>query len=140
MKSFKEFLAERDTSKRVWYSFESEQYVIHIWIDPEELQEINEAKYKGTPLGGSYSVQLHQAHSSVGQKHLHVYSKNNQLFSLNKDGSAHDQSHGVRIPNKVASAIQKQFPAFALPKDNIIESAPEAVQVLFKMELINEVL
>lgn len=124
----------------MWYIFESDGYVVHIWFDSEELQEINEAKYKGTPLSGSYSAQSHQAHSSVGQKHLHVYCKNNQLFSLNKDGSAHDQSHGVRIPNKVASAIEKQFPAFSLPKNNIIESAPKAVQELYKMELINEAL
>ena len=122
----------------MWYTFESDGYVVHIWLDSKELQGINEAKHKGNPLGGSYSAQLHQAHSSVGQKHLHVYSKNNQLFSLNKDGSAHDQSHGARIPNKVASAIKTQFSAFTLPKNNIIESAPEAVQVLFNLELINE--
>lgn len=140
MKTFKESLAERETPKRLWYTFEAYEYVIHIWFDSEELQEINEAKYKGTPLGSSYSAQLHQAHSSVGQTHLHVYCKNNQLFSLNRDGTAHDRSHGIRIPNKVASAIEKQFPTFKLPKDNLIESAPKAVQMLFKMEQINEAL
>ena len=140
MKTFKEFLAERESTKRMWYTFEVDEYVVHIWLGSEELQEINEAKHKGTPLGGSYSAQLHQAHSSAGQQHLHVYCKNNQLFSLNKDGTAHDQSHGVRIPNKVASAIEKQFPVFNLPNDNLIESAPTAVQLLFKVEQINEAL
>jgi hypothetical protein len=138
MKSFKEFLAEKEAEKRMWYTFESEGYVVHIWFDSEELHEINEAKYKGTPIGGQYSAQLHQAHSTVGQQHLHVYAKNNQLFSLNKDGSAHDRSHTAVIPNKVAKAIKNHFPSFELSSKNIIEYAPQAVQLLFKLEIINE--
>ena len=76
MKSFKEFLAEREVSKRMWYSFTADEYVVHIWLDSDELREINEAKYKGSPLGGSYSAQLHQAHSPVGQKETRGQPKN----------------------------------------------------------------
>lgn len=140
MKTYKEFLAEKEASNRMWYTFVLDEYAVHILFDSEEIQNITEAKYKGTPLGGSYAAQLHQAHSSVGQEHLHVYCKNNQLFSLNVDGTAHDKSHGVRIPNKVASAIAKQFPSFKIPKDNLIESAPIAAQLLFNMEQIKETL
>jgi len=50
---------------------------------------------------------------------------------MNMDGSAHDQSHGNRIPNKVAKAISQKFPNFTLPQDNLIENAPESVERLF---------
>ena len=137
MKSIRELLAKKETSRRTWFSFELGEYVVHIWFNSDEMQEINEAKYKGSPLGGQYSAQLHQPHSSVGQKHLHVYAKNNQLFSLNKDGSAHDKSHGAVIPNKVVKAIKNHFPSFIIPDNNIIESASKATQLLYKIETIN---
>ena len=90
----------------------------------------------GFPLGGQYSAQLHNAHSEVGQKHLHVYAKNNQIFSMNIDGTAHDKSHRTRIPNKVANAINKYFPDFTLPPDNFIESASEEIKKLFSKDIL----
>ena len=54
--------------------------------------------------------------------HLHVYQKGNELFAINKDGTAHDNSHKVRIPNKIADLIRANYPDFNLPTDNIIES------------------
>jgi hypothetical protein len=136
--SFKDYLTEEESSKYEWYSFEVEEYVVHIMFSNDEVSEINEARHKGKPLGGKYSAQLHSPHSSVGQQHIHVYSRNNQLFSLNIDGSAHDRSHGIKIPSKVAKSILQEFPSFNLPDDNVIESASRAVQVLCKMEILNE--
>lgn len=98
---------------------------------------LDDAKHKGIPLGGQYSAKVHQAHSSGGDKHIHVYTRNNQIFALNKSSTAHDQSHGVTIPNKVAKAIRKQFPNFVIPPGNFIESAPLAVQVLFSLKDYN---
>lgn len=45
--------------------------------------------------------------------------------------SAHDQSHGIRIPNKVVKALDQKFPDFTLPEDKLIESAPESIEKLF---------
>ena len=79
-------------------------------------------------MGGKYSALLHKAHVPGGQDHIHVFARQNQLFAINRDGTAHDRSHGVRIPNRVADAIRAEFPNFNLPLDNLIESAPEPVQ------------
>lgn len=135
MKSFKEYLAESKPNYE-WLTFSVEDYLIHVLFESSTDSLITEAKHKGMPLGGQYSAQLHGVHSPVGQQHIHVYAKNNQLFSLNKDGSAHDASHQTQIPNKVAKAIQNNFPGFTLPPNNIIESAPLAVSVIFRTQLL----
>lgn len=134
-KSFKEFLTESEPEYQ-WFSFEVEEYSVHVLYDAKESNVLTEAKHKGLPLGGQYSAQLHNAHSNAGQQHLHVYAKNNQLFSLNKDGTAHDKSHQTQIPNKVAKAIANKFPDFTLPNDNFIESAPILVQLSVKSQLL----
>lgn len=136
MKTFKQFMNEQNAAEFEWFSFSVDKYVVHILFLPSESGVLEEAKHCGTPLGGQYSAQLHKAHTSDGQCHLHVYAKNNQLFALNVDGSAHDQSHGARIPNKVASAITRQFPQFTLPNDNLIESAPADVLQIVHNQLL----
>jgi hypothetical protein len=135
MKTFKQFLAETDPSHQ-WFSFAVDQYEVHILFEATTENVITEARHKGVPLGGRYSVQLHKAHSPVGQEHIHVYARNNQLFALNKDGSAHDSSHQTRIPNKVANAIQSAFPQFTLPPGNFIESAPFLISMSVESQLI----
>ncbi len=131
MGRFKQFSAQQKSEKYEWISFEVEDYVVHILFETSEDYILTEARHHGISLGGQYSAQLHKAHSSVGQQHIHVYAKNNQIFSMNLDGSAHDQSHGTRIPNKVVKAIDQKFPNFTLPEDNLIESAPESIEKLF---------
>ena len=126
MKSFKEYLAESTTNYE-WLTFQAEEYSINILFESSTTSALTETKHKGMPLDGQYSAQLHSAHSTVGQQHIHVYAKYNQLFSLNKDGTAHDASHQTQIPNKVANAIKSKFPDFTLPPNNFIESAPTNV-------------
>lgn len=109
--------------------FEIDEYTIHLYFSDNDTNRIlHEAKYRGSPLIGQYSVRKDHPHSVVGQYHLHVFYRSNQLFAINKDGSAHDQSHGVRIPNKVAQAIKDKFVDFQIPRTNIIESAPDEIQ------------
>lgn len=83
---------------------------------------LQEARHKGKPLVGPYSARFERAHASYVQDHLHVFHRNNEIFAINKDGTAHDQSHQTHIPNKVASAIQKQYRQINLPDDGLIES------------------
>ena len=129
---FIQFIQEEERKKYQWLTFEIDTYVVHILFETT----LNESKLHGFPLGGQYSAQLHNAHSEVGQKHLHVYAKNNQIFSMNIDGTAHDKSHRTRIPNKVANAINKYFPDFTLPPDNFIESASEEIKKLFSKDIL----
>ncbi|MHB8252803.1 MAG: hypothetical protein ACYDEV_03710 [Acidiferrobacter sp.] len=119
-----------------WFSFIVDSFAVHILFSASEAGPIHEGKSKSFELGGAYSAQLHQAHTSVGQTHIHVYAKNNQLFAMNQDGSAHDRSHGSQIPNKVAQAITQEFPDFTLPPDNFIEGASAEILFAFGRQLL----
>ena len=107
-----------------YYKLTVEEYTIYLYpssiIDKDRMEE---ARHRGKPLRGPYSVKEHPPHGAFGQDHLHVYNKNNEIFAINKDGTAHDQSHGCHIPNKAADALRSMFPDYYIPNDNIIESA-----------------
>jgi hypothetical protein len=70
--------------------------------ETEETKEqlLLEEKDIGSPLTGPYSYKKHQPHNPTGDYHLHVYKKENEIFSINKGGSGHDGYSGTRIPNK----------------------------------------
>ena len=90
-----------------------------------------EGRHRGVPLGGQYSASLHRAHIPGGQNHLHIFAKQNQLAALNKDGTAHDASHGIRLPNRVVAGILSNFPEFTIPPDGFIESAGPALDARY---------
>lgn len=113
---------------RFLIEIEDTEIVLIAEIGSPDEKILREARLKGEPLTGTYSTQYHSAHIPNGQEHLHVYCKQNQLFAINRDGSAHDRSHQTQIPNKVADAIRTKFPDFKLPPNNFIESAPPEVQ------------
>lgn len=96
-------------------------FIIH------ELQEsreelLLEAKHKGSKLVGQYSVTKHQPHNPTGEYHLHVYKKENEIFSINKSGRGHDGYSGTRIPNDVYNALCAKYPDWKFPQSQIIES------------------
>lgn len=103
---------------------------VHFYFSESEslTQLLFEARHRGKPLGGPYSASFHKAHIPAGLDHLHVYVKQNELFAINRDGTAHDRSHGVEIPNRVADAIRDKYPDFTLPANNFIESAPTEIR------------
>ena len=119
-----------------WFSFTVDSFAVHILFSAFEAGLVLEGKSKSFELGGAYSAQLHHAHTSPGQTHIHVYAKNNQLFAMNQDGSAHDRSHGSQIPNNVAQAITQKFLGFTLPPDNFIEGAPAEILTAFVRQLL----
>ncbi len=103
-------------------TFAADELTVHVYCDDvDAVLALDEAQHRGVPLGGPYSALYHKAHTSPGQDHIQAYMKNNKLFALNVSGSAHDRSHGVRIPNRVAKAIRQHFPNVQLPPNNIIE-------------------
>jgi hypothetical protein len=118
------------------YQVVIEGFTVHFVFDAGSSEAaLFEARHRGTPLGGQYSALLHKPHIPGGKTHLHVYAKQNQLFAINQDGTAHDRSHGARIPNRVADAIRKQYPQFALPVSTIIEAAPEPIEGAYQLLL-----
>lgn len=120
------------------FTLEIEEFIVTLTVskDDKTIQQLNEAKQKGNiTLGGIYSAALHKV-PPPGKTHLHVFAKNNQLFAINIDGSAHDDSHKIQIPNKVANAIKNQFPDFILPPNNYIESVERAINISVNMEIL----
>lgn len=118
----------------------TDEYMIHVYADQDDcpaslLKEA--ASGKGQPLTGVYYFRKDAPHTNPGQQHVHVYKKRDQLFAINWDGTAHDQSHGVTIPAKVQNALQSRFPDLQVPKDRIIEAMdPLAMGVI--VETINK--
>lgn len=105
-----------------YYELKIDEYTIYVYSNSVK-SILNEANPRGTKsIGGPYSVTKHPPHTRGGQYHFHVYNKNNELFSINVDGSAHDQSHGKVIPQKVADGLKKLFPKLKIPSNNLIES------------------
>lgn len=102
-------------------NFVVEEYILHVYCADDAVLE--EARHRGTPLTGPYSADEHPSHITPNQQHLHIYFRNTKLFAINRDGTAHDASHGYRIPNKVAKALSQKFPKYQIAKDNVIESA-----------------
>lgn len=107
---------------------ESPDFVIHVYFEDRTsnrsgnvVELLNEAIYKGKPIGGSYSALEHKPKVPPNaQPHYHFYDRNRQLFAINKDGTAHDDSHGCKINNKIASFMKSV--GYVVPSNNIIES------------------
>jgi hypothetical protein len=96
-------------------------FIIHE-LDKSSQELLFEAKHKGNKIVGQYSAIQHQPHNPTGEYHLHVYKKENEIFSINKSGRAHDGYSGTRIPNDVYKALCTKFPDWNFPKTQIIES------------------
>ena len=89
--------------------------------DSERLLKESGGNWKA--INGPYRYRIDGPHDPVtGQRHLHVYKKNNELFSLNWDGTGHDNSRGSEIPNKVYDHLKSKHPDLKLPDNRIIES------------------
>lgn len=99
-----------------------DKYVVYIYFEDHEIKYFTEARDRGIKLVGIYSYFKNKPHNKNGEDHLHVLKKGKQIFAINRSGSAHDRSHGVSIPRKVADALRKEFPDWEIPKNNIIES------------------
>lgn len=125
MSKSRDLVGQGDSSDYEWQHSDADGFRIAFLcrLGTGEVDLINEARSKGKPIDGQHSAQLHGPYTAAGQSHLYVYARNNQLFALNIDGSAHDDSHRALIPNKVADAIRKHFPSFNVPRDNYVENA-----------------
>ena len=120
-----------------YFRLQVEEYTVSLYFGvslPQRL--LTEARDRGINLTGPYSYLKHSPHIPQGQQHLHIYRKSNQLFSINRDGSAHDKNHGFRIPNKVVDALKTAFPDWIIPKDQMIESASgDLTQIIVEIYL-----
>jgi hypothetical protein len=82
---------------------------------------LNEAK-PFVDLGKGRAILHHKAHIPNTQDHLHFRVKGTNIAAINKDGSAHDKSHGIELQKWATVGAKKHYPDFKIPKDGLIES------------------
>ncbi|MDI9868002.1 hypothetical protein [Flectobacillus roseus] len=87
-----------------------------------EVQQLNEANNSGRKLVGTYTYDIHKPHNPTGEYHIHLRNNGNEILSMNKSGTAHDNYHGIRIPNKAFKELKKQLPDWTWPNNQILES------------------
>lgn len=131
MKSFKEYLAEvaASHSLRAFYHFASDDSVASALL-AELLNEGCQTK----DLGKGRSIMFHRAHVPVGQDHIHFLVKGKKVAALNRDGTAHDKSHGYQMLQWQMDGLAKHHPGFALPKTGLIEQLTTDSTILMLIE------
>ena len=118
IKGFKEHLAEVEGSTRtVFYHFETTDRVAEVLI----RLLLNEAK-PYVDLGKGRAILHHKAHIPNTLDHLHFRVHGTNIAAINKDGSAHDKSHGVTLQKWATDGAKKHYPDFHIPKAGLIES------------------
>lgn len=77
-----------------------------------------------TPLNSTYSVRKDTDKSHIppdpNKTHLHVFKNGNEIFAINKDGTAHDKSAGKKIPGAIFNTLKQKYPDFSFPPNRII--------------------
>lgn len=81
---------------------------------------LNEAR-PSVDLGRGRRILFHKAHVPQGQDHLHFVVRGHKVAALNKDGTAHDQSHGVQLQRWAIDGASEHYAEFKMPKNGIIE-------------------
>ncbi|QDC08767.1 hypothetical protein FHY55_05735 [Oceanicola sp. D3] len=120
LKGFKEHLAEIEaqrSTRTVFYHFDTSDRVAEVVI----RLLLNEAK-PYVDLGKGRAIMHHKAHVRNTQDHLHFRVKGTNFAAINKDGSAHDKSHGVQLQKWAMDGMRRHYPGFHIPDDGLIES------------------
>jgi hypothetical protein len=115
-------------SELTYFVLTLEDSVVAFWTEngSENVRRLNEAQYRGTPIGGPYSARVDRPATPSGMPDLHVFLKGTQLFAMYSDGTRRHGKPGYRIPNRVAHGIRQHFPDFQLPDDGILEALEDA--------------
>ena len=66
-------------------------------------------------LGKGRMMFFHRAHAPGGQDHVHFVVKGAKVFAINKDGSAHDRSHGVEMQRWAVDGLNAHHSGFTVP-------------------------
>ncbi len=117
------------------YVIPTDDTIVHLYCTEDELPEslleatkeserlLIEARGNWKNISGPYRYRIDGPHdATTGHRHIHVYKKNNELFSLNWDGTGHDNSQGTEIPKKVYDYLSSKHQDLQLPDNRIIES------------------
>ncbi|MBZ9703247.1 MULTISPECIES: hypothetical protein [unclassified Mesorhizobium] len=123
MKSFKQFLRDANGLEGemkevdVFYHFATDDQVAKDTI----LKLLTEA-IPFVDLGKGRSIVHHKAHVPNTEDHLHFVVNGNKFAAVNKSGTAHDRSHGIKLQNWALKGAAKHYPDFTMPKNGLIET------------------
>ena len=111
----------------------TEVLVFHYFSEDDDVA-VSHLRYlvesgRSYDMGKGRAVLFHRAHIPQTQDHLHFLQKGNKLYALNRDGTAHDASHGKQMHGWAMDAV-KQFPGFQLPPRGLIESQFDDAETL----------
>ncbi len=81
---------------------------------------LNEEK-PSVDLGKGRSILFHTAHVPTGEEHLHFRVKGKNIAAINKSGTAHDKSHGVKLQRWALDGMEQHYPDFKRPVDGVVE-------------------
>lgn len=138
----------------VYFELDKESEDINHIMDNVKLQEKSEQLLspnqielkllieKTINLGNTYSARLDYDKShqppNPDKTHIHVFKNGNELFAINRDGTAHDGWHDVEIPGAIFNVLKNKFSDFNFPATRIIENVEcdnESIQPLSKDDL-----
>ncbi|WP_372786001.1 hypothetical protein [Phenylobacterium sp.] len=83
-------------------------------------------------LGQGRSILFHRAHVPNTQDHVHFVQDGRKLYALNRDGTAHDASHGKQMHRWAMDAVKDRYQDFVIPKAGLIEAMFNQVGVLIE--------
>jgi len=84
-------------------------------------------------IGKGYSISFDRntySFADTAKDHLHFLLNGQKIGAVNRDGTAHDKSHGVRIPNHMADYIRSKYPDFQIRPDNMIEGVSDQDEII----------
>lgn len=101
--------------------------VVALWAreGTDDAARLSEAKRGRTEIGGPYTARLDRPVPPETRADLHVFVKNRELFAMYSDGTRKHGKAGLRIPNRIAAGIRRNFPDFVIPDDQILEVVEE---------------
>jgi hypothetical protein len=127
---FKNFLEKNNAgTSYIELTVFDDNVLISIYV---ERQSLDEGKVYNLGKGDTVRYDSGNMNTKT-QDHLHFYHNGSQLYAINRDGTAHDKSHGYKISNRHAEIVSNKF-GFSLPKNNIIESCPLAIETILLCE------
>lgn len=103
------------------------KYILHHFdaADPDAQDFVRRYLVEGGrtfDFGQGRAVMFHRGHVPNSQDHLHFLLKGKKLYALNRDGTAHDASHGNQMHRWAMDAVQNRYPDFKIPPRGLIES------------------
>ena len=117
-----------------------DNFIFH-YFDTNDAEAVEALRYleesgRRFDLGKGRAVIFHRAHVPNTQDHLHFEQRGHTLYAMNRDGSAHDGSHGKQMHRWAVDAVKDRYPGFKLPKDGLIETMFDQGEAVVLMETV----